>query len=304
VSTVYEQSAIEVADPDAGLTPAQLAAKYGLTVSGRRPSLLSYSRQLWERRFFIGAYATAKLTVQYTSSKLGQVWQVLTPLLNAAVYFLIFGVILGTSRGIPDFIPYLCTGIFVFNFTQQAVLAGTRSIADNMGLIRALHFPRATLPITVTVNQLQQLAVSMVVLGVIVLVSGVPMTLHWLLIIPVLLLQATFNAGLAMFMARVGAKTTDMAQLMPFLIRTWMYFSGVFWAVSSVAAKLPHWGVVVMNVNPALIFITLMRYSLIDSVPASALPHHVWPMAAAWALLAGLGGYVFFWKAEQEYGRG
>ncbi|WP_439654110.1 ABC transporter permease [Streptacidiphilus melanogenes] len=304
MSTVFEQRAADVADPDAGLSPAELAAKYGLTISGRRPSLAEYTRQVWQRRFFIGAYATAKLMVQYSSSKLGQVWQVLTPLLNAAVYYLIFDLLLHVSKGIPDYIPYLCTGVFVFQFTQAAVLSGTRSISDNLGLIRALHFPRASLPIAFTVNQLQQLIVSMGVLGVIVLVSGLPVTMNWLLMIPVLLLQSTFNAGLAMFMARIGAKTSDMAQLMPFIIRTWMYLSGVFWAVNSVTAKLPHWAGTLIEANPALIYIELMRYSLMDSVPASSLPHHVWIMAAAWAVIGGFGGYVFFWKAEEEYGRG
>ncbi|SEM73066.1 ABC transporter permease [Streptacidiphilus jiangxiensis] len=304
MSTVFEQRAAGVADPDAGLSPAELAAKYGLTISGRRPSLVEYTKQVWQRRYFIGAYATAKLMVQYSSSKLGQVWQVLTPLLNAGVYFLIFDLLLGISKGIPDYIPYLCTGVFVFNFTQAAVLSGTRAISDNLGLIRALHFPRASLPIAFTVNQLQQLVVSMGVLGVIVLVSGLPITVNWLLIVPVLLLQATFNAGLAMFMARIGAKTSDMAQLMPFIIRTWMYLSGVFWSVSSVAAKLPHVAGALIQANPALIYIELMRYSLMDSVPASSLPHHVWIMAVAWAVVGGLGGYVFFWKAEEEYGRG
>jgi teichoic acid transport system permease protein len=95
-----------------------------------------------------------------------------------------------------------------------------------------------------------------------------------------------------------------MAQLMPFIIRTWMYLSGVFWAVSSVSAKLPHWAAMLIEANPALIYIELMRYALMDSVPASSLPHHVWIMAVAWAVFAGLGGYVFFWKAEEEYGRG
>ncbi|MFF6812010.1 ABC transporter permease, partial [Streptomyces sp. NPDC012403] len=32
---------------------AALAAKYGLTVSGARPSLGEYVRQLWDRRHFI-----------------------------------------------------------------------------------------------------------------------------------------------------------------------------------------------------------------------------------------------------------
>ncbi|MER6408019.1 ABC transporter permease, partial [Streptomyces viridosporus] len=48
--------------PDEGLTAAQLAAKYGLSVSGARPSLLGYVRQLWGRRHFILAFSQAKLT--------------------------------------------------------------------------------------------------------------------------------------------------------------------------------------------------------------------------------------------------
>ncbi|MHA6759001.1 ABC transporter permease [Streptacidiphilus sp. PAMC 29251] len=289
---------------DSGLSPGDLAAKYGLTVSGRRPGAVEYARQLWGRRHFIVAYSTAKLSAMYTTAKLGQVWQVMTPLLNAAVYYLIFGLLLGTKRDIPNFIAYLCTGVFVFQFTQSAVLNGTRAIAGNLGLIRALHFPRACMPIASTLIQLQQLLFSMGVLGVIVLATGEPLTLRWLLLVPVLLLQSVFNTGVAMFMARIGAKTTDLAQLMPFIIRTWMYMSGIFWSISSITDHAPHWVTLVIEANPALIFISLMRYALLDSYPASNLPAHVWPMALAWAVVIGIGGYLFFWKAEEEYGRG
>jgi teichoic acid transport system permease protein len=154
------------------------------------------------------------------------------------------------------------------------------------------------------VIQLQQLIFSMGVLGVIMLVSGQPLTWHWLLVLPILLLQSVFNTGLALIMARIGAKTTDMAQLMPFVIRTWMYLSGVFWAVSTFTAKAPHWAAILLNLNPALIFNDLMRYALMTSVPASILPSHVWLITAGWALVFGLGGYIFFWRSEEEYGRG
>ena len=116
--------------------------------------------------------------------------------------------------------------------------------------------------------------------------------MHWLLIVPILILQSVFNTGLAMIMARIGAKTTDMAQLMPFVIRTWMYLSGVFWAVSTFTAKAPHWAAVMLNMNPALIFNDLMRYAMMTTVPASILPAHVWLITLGWALLFGLGGYV------------
>ncbi|MEU7259029.1 ABC transporter permease [Streptomyces rimosus] len=281
-----------------------LAEHHGLTVSGARPPLREYTRRLWARRHFIAAFATARLTATYTTARLGQLWQVVTPLLNAGVYYLIFGVLLHTSRGIPNFIPFLCTGIFVFTFTQSTVLAGTRAVSGSLGLVRALHFPRAALPIAYTLVQLQQLLFSMGVLAAIVLICGVPLTWHWLLMVPALLLQSVFNTGLSLVMARIGAKTTDTAQLMPFVLRTWMYVSGVFYNLSTFTSSAPHIVSVALNCNPALIYIDLMRYALIDTVRAQDLPPHVWPLALGWALLAGVAGYVFFWKAEEEYGRG
>jgi len=129
---------------------------------------------------------------------LGQLWQVMTPLLNAAVYYLIFGLLLGTSKGIDNFIAFLVTGIFIFTFTQSSVMSGVRAVAGNLGLIRALHFPRASMPVALTLMQLQQLMMSMFVLVAIVLMTGETPRLSWLLAVPALLTQWVFNTGLAM----------------------------------------------------------------------------------------------------------
>jgi teichoic acid transport system permease protein len=293
--------------PPAGDDLSALAARYGLTVSGARPSLPDYVRQLWARRHFITAFSTAKLTAQYSQAKLGQVWQVMTPLLNAAVYYFIFGVLLGTKRNVPDYVPFLVTGVFIWTFTQSSIMAGTRAISGNLGLVRALHFPRAALPISFALQQLQQLLFSMAALVVILLCFGVPLAASWLLAIPALLLQSTFNAGVSMIMARMGAKTPDIAQLMPFVLRTWMYVSGVMWSIDKLAKghhDWPSWVVPVLQANPAAVYIDLMRYALIDSFHASQLPHHVWALAVGWALVAGVGGFIYFWKAEETYGRG
>ncbi|MFR9797229.1 ABC transporter permease [Streptomyces sp. MS06] len=288
------------------LDPAALAARHGLSVSGERPSLPDYVRRLWARRHFITAFATAKLTAQYSQAKLGQLWQVMTPLLNAAVYYFIFGVLLGTKKGVDDFVPFLVTGVFVWTFTQSSVMAGTRAISGNLGLVRALHFPRAALPLSFCLQQLQQLLFSMAALIVILLAFGVPVGVSWLLTVPALVLQSVFNAGLAMIMARMGAKTPDIAQLMPFLLRTWMYTSGVMWSIDATLrnSDLPHWLVTVLQCNPAAVYIDLMRFALIDSYGASQLPPHVWAVSLGWALVIGVGGFIYFWKAEETYGRG
>jgi teichoic acid transport system permease protein len=294
------------ASPDAGLTAAELAAKYGLSVSGARPSLVEYVRQLWGRRHFILAFSQAKLTAQYSQAKLGQLWQVATPLLNAAVYFFIFGLILHASRGMSRdvYIPFLVTGVFVFTFTQSSVMSGVRAISGNLGLVRALHFPRASLPISFSLQQLQQLLFSMLVLFAVSIGFGSYPGLSWLLIVPVLVLQFLFNTGLALIVARMGAKTPDLAQLMPFLLRTWMYASGVMFSINNMLAGRPEWIVRVLQVNPVAIYMDLMRFALIDGYGSSHLPPHVWAIALFWAVVFFAGGFVYFWKAEERYGRG
>ncbi|NEA46331.1 ABC transporter permease [Streptomyces sp. SID10815] len=292
--------------PDEGLPAAQLAAKYGLSVSGARPPLREYVRQLWGRRHFILAFSQAKLTAQYSQAKLGQVWQVATPLLNAAVYYFIFGLLLKANKGLghDTYIPFLVTGVFVFTFTQSSVMAGVRAISGNLGLVRALHFPRASLPISFALQQLQQLLFSMVVVFIVTVAFGSYPGLSWLLIVPALALQFLFNSGLALILARLGAKTPDLAQLMPFVMRTWMYASGVMFSISTILAGKPEWVTRLMQANPAAVYMDLIRFALIDGYGASNLPPHVWALAVGWAVVVFAGGFVFFWKAEERYGRG
>jgi teichoic acid transport system permease protein len=312
VSTVSETThngAVAVGAPpaptaDDGLSPAQLAAKYGLSVSGARPGLVDYTRQLWGRRHFINEFAKARTTAQYTQARLGQLWQVMTPLLNAAVYYLIFGVLIGTRRGIDNFVAFLVTGIFIWTFTQSSVMSGVKAISGNIGLIRALHFPRASMPIAFTLMQLQQLMMSLFVLIAVVLMTGETPDASWLLLIPALVTQWLFNTGLAMTVARLGSKMADLAQLMPFILRTWMYTSGVMYSIGNLTQDSPQYVKVLLDINPVTVYIDLARFALIDSFTSANLPPHVWMSAVGWAVVVGFGGYVYFWKAEDQYGRG
>jgi teichoic acid transport system permease protein len=91
---------------------------------------------------------------------------------------------------------------------------------------------------------------------------------------------------------------------MPFILRTWMYASGVMFSISTMLAGRPEWIVRALQVNPAAIYMDLMRFALIDDYGSAHLPPHVWGIAVFWAVLVAVGGFVYFWKAEERYGRG
>jgi teichoic acid transport system permease protein len=289
---------------------AKLAERYGLRRAIARPRFPVYVRQLWERRHFILTYATSRNVSKYSNSALGQLWQVLTPLLNAAIYFLMFGLILGGGKNIENYTAFLLTGMFVFTYTQRTVTAGAKSISGNLSLIRALHFPRASLPFAYTIQELQQLAISMGVLLVLVAATGEWPTWFWLMIPVVLLLQTLFNIGAGLVIARLGSSMRDLNQLLPFITRTWLYASGVFFSIQDKvvgSAGLPQWVANVMYLNPAASYIEWMRDILIKTYhPENG---HNPPMMVVlscvfWAVFALGFGFWYFWRAEERYGRG
>src|SRR5580693_5181060 len=322
------------APPEGSGSLAELAARYGLRPSSARPSLLSYLRLVWQRRHFIVAYSTARSVSMYTEARLGQLWQVLTPLLNSAVYYLVFGILFQANRGIQHYIAYLVTGVFIFGFTERSIVVGSTVMRANIALIRALHFPRACLPLSYVLVEFQQLLLSMVVLFAIVLGTGEPLTWYWLLLIPTLLLQATFNMGAALLIARVGAGAQDISQLVPFLLRVWRYFCGVMYSIAALPATLPEWAKNVISFNPAAVYISLTRYAIMATMRADApgakpynaarcaifnakkipslqaychpdiVTSELWLAAVGWAIVALAAGVLYFWQAETRYGRG
>jgi teichoic acid transport system permease protein len=333
---------------------AELAAKYGLKPSAARPPLIEYMRRIWQRRYFVTGFATAQNVAMYTEAKLGQVWQILTPLLNVAVYYLIFGLILDTKRGVPDFIAFLVIGVFIFNFTQRSFIISSRVMWDSLPLIRALYFPRACLPLGYVLLELQQLAISLIVIFATVLAVGQPVTWYWLLIIPVLVMQTLFNVGAAFILARFGAGFDDVSQLLPFIVRTWFYASGVMFSIQTFHNLFLHPTVArILQYNPAAIYITLTRNALLESqrqstpgskpynqalcalyynpprysqqrfhsvalyhkflnanmfnsahCPAVVSQTNLWIFGALWAVVILVVGFLFFWRAEVQYGRG
>lgn len=285
------------AAPDPEVT--ELVTNFKLRRAGARPPIVQYTKDLWQRRHFITTFSRASNAVGYSESMLGQAWQLLTPLLNVAVYYLIFGVLLHTKRGIHNFIAYLVIGIFVFTYTQTAVILGARAISVNVSLTRILHFPRAVLPVSSTIIALERLVYSLIIMIPIVLITGEPLAWRWFLLFPAIVLQTMFCLGLAFFVARIGAKIPDTSQVLPFILRTWLYVSGVFYNVDSFTHGR-HWVKLVLDINPGKVYVDLVREALLSRQPHQ---NYIWELAVAWGVGALVIGYVYFWQAEEQYGR-
>ncbi len=280
-----------------------LAHKNGLRVLGRRPPLPTYLRDVWRRRSFLWTLSSGQSYAKNQQNQLGQLWKILDPLLLIGSYYLIFGVIIGTTNGTGNKIGFLSVGVIIFGVISASVTSGSTSIVNNTNLVRALHFPRAILPLSVVLTQfIAHIPAFLLLLGVMVLTGEHP-TLHWLLLPVALGLQAMFLAGTAMIGARLVNLSRDLGNLIPVAIRVLRYLSGVFFPVAAAAERIGGIGGSAIEYQPFALAMTTVREALMSS-PGYEFQPVAWIVFAAWAVGTLIVGTVFFWWDEAKYGRG
>jgi teichoic acid transport system permease protein len=293
------------ATADGTAAPAQpgqhVAVRFGeLQRVGARPTLANYLRRLWEVRGFIGYEARVSVGAQNRHHLLGNIWLVLTPLLNGATYFLIFGVLLGTSRGVENFIAFLTIGVFMFTFTSRTISQAANSLTRKNTVVEAFNFPRIALPVSVVLKDTLSYLITLATMIVIVL--AVPpletITWRWLLLVPVVLLQLMLVQGLSLIFARMVSRIRDFAQILTFVLRIWMYGSGVFYSFES---RISNETVLnILALNPMHQVLDITRKSLLY---ATSPGWDQWLILTAWAVAALVIGVVVFWRADEALGR-
>jgi teichoic acid transport system permease protein len=279
---------------------AALASRYGLRKLGARPRLGAYTVSIWRRRDFAWELARSDAYGKNQGSYLGQLWGVLKPLLQVGVFYIVFGIVIaGASRGVKDFLSYLVIGTFLFEFMASGLNNGGRAIASKVKLVRALEFPRAVLPISVTLTEMIMMWPALLIMLVIVLAKGHRPSWSWLGLIPAVLLIYLFVLGCGFFLARVVSATPDLGNLVPILTQLARYVAGVFFSLEVLAAGFGVLGQVAIY-EPFALYLRLARSAILAEV--SAAPWE-WGLGIAYSVVALVSGYVFFWLAEARYGR-
>lgn len=271
-----------------------------VTRVGTRPGLWRYLKQVWDFRHFIIFDSRSRIAGEATQDNLGQAWLVFNPILNGAAYFLVFGIMLGTGRGIENFVAYLIIGIFMYRFTNTAIVAGSKAITGNSGLVGAFNFPRMALPIAINVRELMRNMIVFVTMFALVLIIPPlePITWKWLMFIPIVAIQFLFNLGLSLVLARIVSEWHDFTHIIAFGTRIWMYLSAIFYSVDRFE-DLP---IIqeIMYLNPLFCILDMSRdVILYDTWPDTMR----WIVLGAWTVGFLVAGTILFWQGEESYGR-
>src|SRR5690625_181259 len=176
---------------------------------GVRPSLVNYLAQVWQRRSFIYVLAQSRIQPRHQANRLGYLWLVLTPLIDAAVYGTVFGMLQGDHR--PEhFVQFLIVGVFLFRVYTDCVSTGARSIINSQSLVQSLSFPRVVLPLATALEHFMNFIPALVVMLLLNILLGSMPSLQWLWLIPVLLLSALFSSVAVCIFVRAATPLRDV----------------------------------------------------------------------------------------------
>jgi teichoic acid transport system permease protein len=240
--------------------------------------------------------AMGNLRARNASTVLGLFWWVLNPLLLGMVYWVVFGIIMPISRDIS----FLLSGMFAFYYTTTSITGGANSVISNSRLLANLSFPRLILPITAIVEASVGFLASLVALYLIIgPTDGVwPGWYTVALLPPAFVIQTTFNLGAATLAARIAVPFRDVNNLIPYLLRLWLYLSPIIYGLDF-ADNLPDPWNTIYYLNPMVPMLAFYRAALLGSELTS---FDVWA-SIAWALVVAGFAIASFVKYEGRIAR-
>nr|MDQ6914882.1 ABC transporter permease [Actinomycetota bacterium] len=212
------------------------------------------------------ALATAEFKLRYLDSLIGYAWALAQPLLMFAVLYTIWTKIFHVGH-VGHYPLKLLVGVALFTFFSEASAHALPSLVTKGEMLKKVRFPPLALPLSSVLTSALVYGLSLAIVVVFILVSGITPTLAWLEAIPLLLLLAAFTFGAAMVLSLLYVSIRDVMQIWVVVARLLLFLTPVFYPVELAPHGLRH----VLMLNPLAVVIEQLRHALIDpSAPTAA----------------------------------
>jgi lipopolysaccharide transport system permease protein len=250
-------------------------------------------RELWEYRELTGFLALRDLKVRYKQAAFGAAWAVLQPLVGVVVFTLVFRRLAKVpSDGIP-YPVFAFLGLAVWAYVSSGVTKAAQSLVSNSALVTKVYFPRLLAPFASTLPGLLDLALSLLVLGLLMLVYDVAPT--WaILTLPLWLLAlvaTTLSVGL--WLAALNVQYRDVNHAVTLLVQLWLFVSPVAYPSSLVPEAWRR----LYALNPVVGVLDGFRWAVLGAP---------WPDVSPFVSLAVtavllIGGVLYFQRVERRF---
>lgn len=263
--------------------------------------MITNLKQLFAYHELLWTLVKKDIRSRYKGSILGFAWNFAIPLLQLAVFWALFGVILKVApSGNYPFAIFLFTGLLPWNFVANSVGGGVGSIMGSANLVKKIYFPLQILPLAKVMAEFVALLLGMIVLFAMLIIFGVGISWHVLLLPFAFVVLLVFISGFVYLFACANVFYRDVGHILTIVVMAWMYLTPILYPVETVAGT-SSWINLVVHLNPMTGIITTFHKLLLDH----QMPNWLWlgysSICAAAMFVIGFGIFNHYkFKFEEE----
>jgi lipopolysaccharide transport system permease protein len=165
------------------------------------------------------------------------------------------------SAGAPDAI-FVYAALLPWQFFSTSLTEASTSLITNANLISKIYFPRLLIPAGAVVTSFVDFAVTIGLLGVLMLSYQFAPSWHILLLVPLTLLTFGLSFGAGLLLAALNVEYRDFRYVVPFIVQFGLFVSPIAFATSSVPAN---WRFV-YSLNPMAGIIDGFRWAILRGI--------------------------------------
>jgi homopolymeric O-antigen transport system permease protein len=216
--------------------------------------------EVTQRRRLIRYLVQADIRKKGADTLLGNLWWVLDPLLQMAVYVVLVSVVF--NRAVPDYPLFIFAAILPWKWFQSTVQDATTSVTGADRLIRQVQFPKLVLPVASAGAGVVNFLFGLIPLAALMLLLYRDRLSIALVLIPLIaVVQFFFNVAIAVGLAALNVFYRDVGNLSRHFLRLWFYLSPGLYAIEDLRTATEHIPVVgqLLLANPFAILFTAYR---------------------------------------------
>lgn len=251
-------------------------------------------RALARYRSLLRYLVSSSLRTENANTVLGFLWWVLDPLLTAAIYVVLIGVILGQTT--PDFPIFVLTAIISWELFSKGTNKSVGATLRRERSMRQIAFPKSVLPLSVVCAEAFHFLFGLAVLLAVAIPFGILPHPIVLLALAIAAVQLVFTLGVAYFLSALNIFFRDTTKFLSYLFRMGFFLSPALYPVDRVPERFRD----VYELNPFVTFFESYR---------SVVMHHSVPDLGALGILSGVSvlllvcGYLFFVRLQPWFAK-
>lgn len=187
----------------------------------------------YEYRELLFQITLRDLKLRYKQTAMGFGWAVFMPLLNTAMFSVIFTKVAPLETPVP-YPLFAFVGLAVWNFFASSVKFAANSLSSNVNLVAKVYFPKEIFPISAVLVSAVDFLVSCVLIAVLMAFFGVTPGVSLLMFPLVLLVNIVFATAVGLFVAMANLFYRDVKYLIEAVLTVWMFATSVVYPVGEI----------------------------------------------------------------------